>query len=398
MDKKYRSKTITVLGAGAVGKAIAADSSLAGCKVRICDLAPFAEKSLFGIERSGINLYGKQVNLYGFHRSGIAHLEFATDDIEKAIKGADIIVTALPCVGHKLFFEKLIPLLEDGMAIHIFPDNYGSLILRKMMKEAGCNKKVIVGGWSSSPYGARVDSMGGVVMPSVDVSYRAITLRGSAMPLSDQEEFLESGKYIGALESIYTGDGPTSGDTVMDIGFSNVNPILHAPGVILGVGAMENFGLIYGDHKENFSIYSHVYCPSISKVQYGIYLEEMALAKALGVKMQEYDESKFYSRESILGEEYMGPDFAIPFEDINHVAWGTGPTTINTRYLTEDIPVGCHIFHLLGKLLGVKTPLIDSMISLSSVMLERDYYSEGYTLEDIGLGGMTAKEINEYIR
>ncbi len=398
MDKKYRSKTITVLGAGAVGKTIAADCALAGSKVRICDLQPYAEKSLFGIERNGIKFYGKEMNLYGFRRSGIAHVEMATDDMEKAVKGAEIIVVALPCVGHKIFFEKLIPLLEDGMAIHIFPDNYGSLILRKMMREAGSTKKVIVGGWSSSPYGTRVDSMGGVIMPSVDVEYRAISLRGASLPLSDIDEFIESGKYIGALESVYTGNGPALGDTIMDIGFSNVNPILHAPGVILGVGAMENFGLIYGDHKENFSIYSHAYCPSISRVQYGIYLEELALAKALGVGMQEYKEKQFFSRESILGEEYMGPDFEIPFEDINHVAWGTGPTSVDSRYLTEDIPVGCHVFHLLGKLLNVKTPLIDSMIHLASAILGRDFFAEGYTLEDIDLGGMSVEEINKHIR
>jgi len=235
-------------------------------------------------------------------------------------------------------------------------------------------------------------------MPSVDIEYRAISLRGAAMPLCDQEAFIESAKYIGALESVFEGDGPASGDTALDIGFSNINPILHAPGVILGVGAMENFGVIYGTHKEDFSIYSHVYCPSVSKVQYAFYQEELKLAEALGVGMQQYEKKQFFSRESILGEEYMGKDFAIPFEDINHVAWGTGPTTVNSRYLTEDVPVGCRIYHELGKLLGVKTPVIDSMITLASIMLETDYFKEGYTLEEIGIGGMSPEEINRYVR
>ena len=391
-------KVITVLGAGAVGKTIAADCALAGSEVRICDLPPYAEKSLFGIERAGIKFRGLQLNLYGFRREGIAYLDMVTNDMAKAVKGAEIVVVAVPCVAHKIFFEKLIPLLEDGMAIHIFPDNYGSMILRKMMREAGCEKKVIVGGWSSSPYGTRVVKQGGVALPEVDVEYRAITLRGSAMPHCDQEAFIESGKHIGALDSVYEGEGPGLGDTAMDIGFSNVNPILHAPGVILGVGVMENFGVLFGTHKEDFSIYTHAYCPSISKVQYALYCEEVALAEALGVGMQKYDEEKFYSRESILGAEYMGDDYVIPFEDINHVAMGTGPTSVNSRYLTEDIPVGCHIFHLLGKLLGVKTPIIDSMITLASTMLDTDYFKNGYTLEDIGIGGMTVEEINKYLR
>ena len=87
------------------------------------------------------------------------------------------------------------------------------------------------------------------MLPSTRIIYRAITLRGAALPMTDQEVFLESTKYIGAMDAITTGLGPVGGNTVMDTGFSNVNPILHCPGVILGVGALENYGLIYGNNK-----------------------------------------------------------------------------------------------------------------------------------------------------
>ncbi len=49
-----REKPIAVLGAGAVSKAIAADCALGGAKVRICDLPPFSDKTLFGVEETGI--------------------------------------------------------------------------------------------------------------------------------------------------------------------------------------------------------------------------------------------------------------------------------------------------------------------------------------------------------
>ena len=65
-----KNKPIAVLGAGAVAKAQAADCALAGAMVRICDLPPFAEKTLFGIKEKGIKLFGDQLNLYGFERSG----------------------------------------------------------------------------------------------------------------------------------------------------------------------------------------------------------------------------------------------------------------------------------------------------------------------------------------
>ncbi|PLX34978.1 MAG: NAD/NADP octopine/nopaline dehydrogenase, partial [Clostridiales bacterium] len=182
-DMSYlKDKPIAVLGAGAVGKAIAGDCALGGAKVRLCDMMPFAEKTLMNIERVGIKFYGEQANLYGFEREGFAKMDKVTTDVAEAVKGAGIIVIATPTFGHVPFFKKLIPCLEDGQVINIFPDNFGSLVLRKMMAEAGCEKDVIIGGWSSSTYGSRVDKYGDVLTHKIPVYYRAITLRGAAMP------------------------------------------------------------------------------------------------------------------------------------------------------------------------------------------------------------------------
>ncbi|MEW5784295.1 MAG: NAD/NADP octopine/nopaline dehydrogenase family protein [Bacillota bacterium] len=393
-----QEKPIAVLGAGAVGKAQAADCTLAGARVRLCDLHPFSKKTLFGVRDSGINFYGSQLNLYSFERSGVAFMEKVTEDVAEAVKGAGLVIVATPAFGHQVFFEKLIPCLEDGMVIHIFPDNFGSLLLRKMMREAGCEKKVIIGGWSSAPYGCRVDIKGGVVLPRIRVYYRAITLRGAALPMADQEQFLESAKYLGSMDAITKNGGLDPGDTVLDIGFSNVNPVLHCPGTILGVGVMENWGVIYGKDKYDFSIYSHAYCPSIAKVQYAFYLEECALAEAIGVGIQQFEKKHFFHRESILGAEYMGPDYVIPFEQHDYIQYGTGPFDINNRYITEDIPVGCHVYHQLGQRLGVKTPVIDSMINLANAMMETCYYDKGYTLAYLGIGHMDKTALNRYLR
>ncbi|MEL7563443.1 MAG: NAD/NADP octopine/nopaline dehydrogenase family protein [Dehalobacterium sp.] len=393
-----KNKPIAVLGAGAVGKAIAGDCALGGAKVRICDLPPFAEKTLFGIKETGLKFFGDQLNLYGFERSGQAMMELVTTDVAEAVKGAGIVIITTPAIGHKPFFEKLIPALEDEMVVHIIPDNYGSLILRRMMREAGCTKKVVIGGWSSSPYGSRVEIKGGVVLPKIRAYYRAITLRGAALPACDTEALLESSKYIPAFDAITHGQGAVAGDTCMDTGFSNVNPVLHCPGTILGVGVMENWGVIYGEDKYQFGIYSHAYCPSISEVQYSFYQEECALAEAMGVGIQPYEKKQFFSRENILGPEYMGEGYEIPFDQQDYIQWGTGPFTMENRYITEDIPVGCHVYHELGEKFGVATPVIDSMINLASAILQRDFYKLGYTLDYLGIGHMNKEEMNAYLR
>lgn len=396
-DLSYlKEKTIAVLGAGGIGKAMAADCVLAGQEVILCDLEPFASKTLDNL-KNGFRFHGNQTNRFGFFREGVAKFDKVTTSVAEAVKDAGIIIVALPAVGHKMFFKELIPHLQDGHIIHIFPDNYGTLVFRKMMREMGCEKKVVVGGWSSAPYGSRIESEGPFMLPSTRIIYRAITLRGAALPMTDQEVFLESVKYIGAMDAITNGLGPVGGYTVMDTGFSNVNPILHCPGVILGVGALENYGLIYGNNKYDFSIYCHVYSPTVSKVQYAVYQEECRIAEAMGVGIQPFAKEEFFSRSNILGSEYMGEGMYVPYEEVYEMALGTGPFSVDHRYMTEDIPIGCHVFHELGKKYGVATPVIDSMINMANAMLDRDFYAEGLKLEDLGIGHMNKEELLDYL-
>lgn len=100
--------------------------------------------------------------------------------------------------------------------------------------------------------------------------------------MTDSDAFIESANHLGCLDSMTQGDGAVIGDTVLDIGFSNVNPVIHVPATILGVSTMENWGKIFGDYdKSGYSMYSHALSPSICEVQYQFYNEEIALADEL---------------------------------------------------------------------------------------------------------------------
>lgn len=389
---------VAVLGGGSVGRTCAADCKLAGNTVRLFDIQPFAEKSLKYLEKTGVTLVGTPKNKYGFSRLGNAKFDMVTDDMAKAVDGVKLILVCIPSVAHEAFFEQLAPLLKDGQIVHIIPDNYGSLRLRKKLRETGSRAKVIIGGWSSAPYGTRIVTEGGVPTPEQYLVYRAITLRGAALPDADSDDLLESTRYLGCFDSITQGDGPVKGKTVLDIGFSNVNPVIHVPGTVLGASVMENFGRIYGGHDRfQYSIYSHAFCPSLSEVQVAFYEEETALAEAIGVDLARYPKEDFFSRASILGPEYMGEGCIIPFEEQWPTGFTTGPFTIQNRYITEDVPVGCHVYHELGKKFGIATPVIDSMITIASVMTGQDFYKTGVKLEDLGIGHLDKDQLLKYL-
>ena len=395
---------IAVLGGGAVGKTCAADMKLAGKEVRLFDSMPFAETSLKGIEQTGILLDGVQRNRFGFERSGRAFFDLVTSDISAAVKGAGQIVVACGSFGHEPIFRALIPHLEDGQVINVFTDNFATLLFRRLMREMKCTKKVIIGGWSSAPYGTRIESVGSFQFPHVSAKYRAISLRGAALPMADTDDFLEASTYLPCMDAVTTGNKAERANTVLDVNFANVNPVIHVPATVLGVSTMENWGVIFcGNDKSTYSMYSHGLCKSICEVQYQFYNEEIALAEAIGVGCPTYKYDMFFSRRSILTQEYMGLDengddvVVFPLDQPSNEG-NTGPNNINHRYMTEDVPIGCKIYHDLGVAYGVQTPIITSMITLAGVMHKKSFFETSkYSLTYLGIDNMSKQELLAYL-
>ena len=91
-------------------------------------------------------------------------------------------------------------------------------------------------------------------------------------------------------------------------------------------------------------------------------------------------------------------NIVFPLDKPSHEG-STGPDSINHRYLTEDIPVSCKMYHDLGKTFGVETPVIDSMITLGGAFHGRDFFTESrYSPEYLGIGGMDREELVHYLR
>lgn len=413
MDMSYlKDKPIAVLGGGAVGKTMAADCALAGKEVRIWDQPAFAKRNFLNIEKTGITLSGNQFSFFGYNRKGTAHVALATDDLAKAVKGAGIIIVATVAIAHEDIFRQLIPLLEDGQVIHILPDNCGTLIFRKLMREMNSKAKVIVGSWYTAPYGIRVVKRGGVVTNECKVEDRITTIRGCALPAKDNEAFMASAYYIPAFGAIIDAEGEVTisrkgeefhhgfvtGNTVLDIILSNVNPVIHVPGTVLAVSTMQNFDTVLGQEKKNYSLYGFGACPAIAEVQAKFWDEEKALAKAMDIGLCTVNYEDFFSRTTMYGKEYMGPDFAVPYEEKYENFFGDGPFDLENRYITEDVPVGCWLMSQLGKKFSVPTPIIDSMILLASTMLKRDLAKGSkYTLDYLEIGHMDLDQLHKYL-
>lgn len=382
--------TLSILGGGNGGQTLAADSALRGDfeEVRLYEHPDFAASSLGpALETNEIELGGEQINYEGVSRRGTAEIDVVTTEMESAVTGADLVVVVVPAVAHPPFFEALAPLLADGQVVGILPENYGSLRLRVALDEIDHDPDVVIGGWDTLGYGSRLVEPG-----SVDCMVRGYRLRYDSLPSSDAGRFFEAMRELPNHDSCQYVDHI---DTVLAVGLANFNPIIHVPGSVLNVGAMEvatrNEGVVAPN--EEWSLYKHGMSPAISRVQWQVYKEIRAVTDAIGIQLPQLGEEQFFEEHSVATVSYDAPSY---YEsDITSI---TGPDSVEHRYFTEDIPYGIMMAANLADRFGVAVPTLDALVWLGSVICERDFVSGGLSLAEVGLVEYDRAELLEFLR
>ena len=72
--------------------------------------------------------------------------------------------------------------------------------------------------------------------------------------------------------------------------------------------------------------------------------------------------------------------------------------TLDYRYFNEDVGYGLVFFLKLAEQVGVETPVISAVITLASLLMDRDYIGEAKrTMETLGLARRTAQELQELL-
>lgn len=236
------------------------------------------------------------------------------------------------------------------------------------------------------PYGVRIMEPG-----MVDCILRTRELLCDALPSRDGNKFFETLKGIPAFNGTVE---LKRGDTIIGVDLSNPNPVVHVPGSVLNVGAMEVSEMegTLGIPKGKYSMYKYGMSPAVSRVQFAFYQEEKKIADAMGIKMIEYREDQFFWKGSVMGIEYW-----VPFADVI-LPPIVGPDSVEHRYFTEDIPVGSVVRYHLAKKFGVEVPIIESLIRLGSVTCNQDFLKEGISLKELGIEDLDREQMIRYVR
>jgi opine dehydrogenase len=348
---------IAVIGAGNGGHAAAAHMALKGFAVRFYELPRFAENLRPAQERGGIELTG----VVG---EGFARPEVITTDMAKAITGATHVLVVTQALAHEEVARMCAPHVEADQTILILPGSGGSLQFANTFRAMGVEHKVYLAETVTLPYACRLRGPAHVHVHQGS----AVREVFASLPAKDNQAVLE------AVRPAYPMLTPMT--HVIEVALYNPNILLHPIGVIFSLGRIEYSQGEFWMYKEGFT-------PSVMKILHALEAEKKALLRALDLEPVGFEAFYTYRYEK-------------DWSDFAAVA-SKGPATANTRYITEDIPIGMVFWASLGELLGVPTPTARALIHISSVIHDTDYWEGGRTVERLGLAGMTAQELKRYL-
>lgn len=328
---------ITVIGCGNAGLIHAAKLIDAGHNVALLKTSANIHGEFFSIiqKEGGYNVKDETAS----GRRFFVRPTLVTTNVNEAVSFGDILFVFVTTVQHEYVAKLIAPYVRDGQIIVLVPGYMGSLIFRKYI-----GKKVIYSEWETTAYNGRI----------VDSMYVRITFYNprnaiSVLPVSESNNVLsvlnqcfENTKYLRRH--------------ILESALHNPNMMVHTIGTLFSASRIEY-------SKGEFWMYKEAFTSSVVNVIKEFDIQKNAVLKRFGCEPLNYFEAAKWRNEEDLSIDAMEV-FKSFAESSNK-----GPLSLNSRYLTEDVPVGLKLFSSIGKAIGCNTDIADSLITLAYSLL-----------------------------
>lgn len=354
------NKKVVVLGGGHGAHTMAADLTLRGFKVTMFEMTQYKGnvKKLF--ETRTIKAEGV-IN-------GTVKLDNITDNIDEALFNAKYINIVTPGFAHEDYANLLRGRVKNDQVIILYPGNFGALVFKKVLGE----ECPVICETNTLPYDTRLIGECQVRVFGFNKTNIAF------LPSSMGNKLIDEVKELFSFQKVYT--------DVLESGLSSLNPALHSGPCLLNVGSIEYWA------RGDFYMYEHGFTPSAAKLDIKLDNERKEVGKGFGYRLNAMEDFCEIPEGFTWQELYKAVHGNISLTPIS------GPNSIHNRYLTEDAYCGLVSWASLGRLTGVKTPIIDAVINVYCVIHEKDWWLEGRTIEKMGLSGMSIEQILKSIR
>lgn len=347
-----------VLGAGHGGLAMAGHLGLKGCRVNLYNRS--FEKIRPVRRRKGIKVEGEV--------KGIGKIDLASSNIEECLDDVEILMVAIPANGHRFIAQICAPYLKEHHIVILNPGRTGgALEFLHTLRQEGLKEFPFIAEAQTFIYASRV----------LGPSHAKVFSIKNSVPLATLPAYWIPG-VVKVINRVYPQFVP--GDNIFKTSFDNIGAVFHPALTVLNAGWIEE---THGD----FEYYIQGASRSISEVLEKLDKERQEVAAALGIKAMSA-RNWLYTAYSATGKDL--------YESIHDNPGYLGikaPDRLHHRYIDEDVPMSLVPIASIGTMLKVKTPTINSIIHLASIMRDENFWETGRTVDRLGLKDLSIKEI-----
>jgi len=360
-------KSIAIFGAGNGGLSAAAHLSLAGYRVVLCH---HPTDQLEPIINSGA------IKLKGVLGEQTVPINRITEDIGEAVRSAQFLMVIVPATFHQYWAKGMAKYLTNDHIILLNPGSTGgALNFAKILQEESA-AKVPICETNTLTYTCRITAPG-----EVGIFNLAPNVLAAVFPSK------EIGRVFTVICEAYPSLVPAK--NVLETSMNNLNAVIHPPGMILNAGWIQrtNGDLYY---------YYDGTTPAVAGVMHGVDCERLSIMEALGFEavgfLQRFYEAGYTSKRAVDENS-----FYIAFQESEPNRWIRSPSSLDHRYLDEDVRYGLVPMSEIGKAVKIGTPLIDALITLGGLVNRKDYRKTGLTLEKMGLDSVDVKQLTRIL-
>ena len=361
------TNNFAVIGAGNGGKTMAAHLSLMGFSVTLYNRTPEHVEVIK--KRGGIDLESEEEG--GPH--GFGKITEVTSDLGQALRGSDVIMVVLPSSAHAAIAKASAEYLRDGHIVILHPGRTcGALEFSKVLRDNDCEADVTIAEAETFIYASRSD---GPAQARIFRVKEAVPL--AALPATRTQKVLD------AIKDAYPQF--IDGVDVLHTGLNNMGAIFHPALALLNTGWIETT-------RGNYQFYIDGVSPSVARMLEVLDRERVTVASALGLR----------ARTALewlkLAYDTTGKDLHEAIHNQPGYYGINAPSTLNHRYLFEDVPMSLVPIASLGVRYGVSVRGMKSIIRIANIIHSTDYWRRGRTVESLGLANWSVTELTRFVQ
>lgn len=298
--------------------------------------------------------------------------DLVTSDAAECIEGTDYIMVCTTTDAHAEVAEAIAGSVRPEQTVILNPGHVGGVLnFRTALIGAGCRTLPRICEAADMMFACRTVEIGHTFHSGVKNRILLASIpSGTAADVAEE------------LKDVFPCYVPA--ESTLVTGLSGGSGMLHSIPCTLNINKIE-LG-------QQFDYYIEGLTPGICRVIEAADAERIAVCNALGVNVEPllpHLKSVYNLQPDNL---YDAIQSCAPYKGIK------SPMSTNHRFMQEDTLCDLVPTASIGHMLGIDTAVIDMIIGLESLMLGKDFMTEGRTVQKLGLAGKSVGEIHDMVR